>query len=88
MEEYNRADTDLTEAVFADMLHGGWITGLPNLSIYGGDVCPSCGSDKLKADGYYPTQTRRYQQWVCLDCGSPSHSVKCEPGAARLKAVA
>lgn len=88
MEEYNRADTDLTDAVFADMLDGGWIHGLPNLSIHGGDVCPCCGSDRLQADGYYQTPTRRYQQWVCRDCGSPSQSVKCEPGAARLKAVA
>ena len=88
MEEYNRHDTELTDEVLTDMRQGGWVTSLPNMSILGGDVCPSCGSHKLQADGYHTTQTRRYQKWVCLDCGSPSQSVKCEPGAARLKNVA
>lgn len=34
------------------------------------------------------TRTRLYQQWVCLDCGTPSHSAKSEPGAAKLRVVA
>lgn len=88
MEEYNRADTDLTDAVLTDMMHGGWVTGLPNLSVHAGDACPHCGSRRLRADGHYQTQTRRYSQWVCMDCGSPSRSVKCEPGSAVLKEVA
>lgn len=88
MEEYNRADVDLTDAILTDMMQGGWVTGLPNLSVHNGDCCPHCGSEKLKADGHYQTQTRRYQQWVCVDCGSPSRSVKCVPGSATLKEVA
>ena len=88
MEEYNRHDTNLTDEVLTDMRQGGWVHGLPNLSVYGGDVCPDCGSAHLKADGYYETRTRLYQQWVCLDCGTPSHSAKSEPGAAKLRVVA
>jgi hypothetical protein len=88
MEEYNRHDTELTDEVLTDMRQGGWVVGLPNMSVMGGDVCPCCGSDRLQADGHYQTQTRRYQRWVCLDCGSPAQSVKCAPGAATLKAVA
>lgn len=88
MEVYNRRDVEETDAELTYAMQGGWVTGLPNMSVHSGDVCPCCGSDKLKADSYYQTQTRRYQQWVCLDCGAPSRSVKCEPGAARLKEVA
>ncbi len=88
MEEYNRADVVLTDAVFADMLQGGWVNGMPNRAITDGGVCPCCGGDRLKADGHYQTMTRRYQKWRCLDCGSPATSVKCEPGYASLKALA
>lgn len=88
MEEYNRHDTNLTDEVLTDMRQGGWVTGLPNMSLHGGDVCPCCGSDRLQADGLIKGTTRTYRKWVCLDCGSPAQSVKCEPGAARLKAVA
>lgn len=88
MEAYNREDVVLTEKHLIRMMQGGWVTGLPNMSLHVGDACPHCGSAKLKADDYYETQTRRYQQWVCLDCGTPSRSVKCEPGHASLKEVA
>jgi transposase-like protein len=88
MEEYNCADVELTDAIFADMLKGGWVANLPNRSVTSGEVCPTCGGDHLQADGHYQTQTRRYQRWVCQDCGSTSQSVKCVPGAARLKAIA
>lgn len=88
MEEYNRHDTELTDALLTDMRHGGWIASLPNLSVDGGDVCPCCGGDRLRAEGYVTTKTRRYRRWVCLDCGTTSQAVKSEPGGARLKATA
>lgn len=88
MEKYNRQDVELTDQHLTRMMRGGWIAGLPNMSIHNGDACPCCGSDRLKADGHYQTQTRRYQQWVCMDCGQPSRSVRCAPGAATLKEVA
>lgn len=88
MEEYNRADTELTAEVLSDMMNGGWIHGLPNLSLDHGDVCPDCGSDKLQADGYHDTKTRRYPRWKCGACGSTSQSVRSEPGSATRKVVA
>lgn len=88
METYNRQDVELTDKLLTRMLSGGWITGLPNIAIHGGDCCPACGSENLQADGYYQTQTRRYQQWLCRDCGFTSRSVKCEPGSAKLKEAA
>jgi len=88
MEKYNREDVELADKILSRMLSGGWVQGLPNMSVHNGDCCPACGSEKLKADGHYQTQTRRYQQWVCLDCGSPSRSVKCVPGGATRKEIA
>lgn len=88
MRRYNIRDTRLTESVFDVLREKGWIKGLPNHAIDGGHVCPSCGSDKLQARGFQTSKTRRYQRWQCKGCGAWSQSVKCEPGSARLKAVA
>lgn len=88
MRRYNIADTNLTDALYTRMLAGGWVHGLPNAAIEGGHVCHACGSEKLQARGFQPTKTRRYQRWQCMECGAWSQSVHCEPGGARLKAVA
>jgi hypothetical protein len=88
MEEYNRRDVEITQEEFDRMRAGGWVRNLPNLSTLGGHVCPSCGSDRLQAHKPYSTDTRRYALWVCQDCGTASRSTKCEPGSAKLKAVA
>ncbi|MBS0200307.1 MAG: hypothetical protein JSR70_07630 [Proteobacteria bacterium] len=87
MEEYNRRDVEITQEEFDRMRAGGWVRNLPNLSIHGGHVCPSCGGDRLKAHKPYRTEVRRYALWVCLDCGAASRATKCEPGSAPLKAV-
>jgi DNA polymerase elongation subunit (family B) len=88
MRRYNIADTKLTEAVFERLRGKGWIHGLPNYAGEGGHVCPHCGSERLQARGFQSSKTRRYQRWQCRDCFSWSQSVKCEPGGARVKAVA
>jgi len=88
MEEYNRADTHITQEEFDEMRAGGWVRNLPNRSVLGGHVCPSCGGDRLQAHKHHQTETRRYQLFVCQDCGTASRSTKCEPGSAKLKAVA
>jgi hypothetical protein len=33
-------------------------------------VCPTCGGTRLKSHGWRYTQTSRYQQFFCKDCGS------------------
>ena len=88
MQEYNCQDVLITENEFDEMRAGGWVRNLPNLSLYGGHVCPNCGSGKLQAHKPYRAETRRYALWVCQDCGTASRAVKCEPGFASLKAVA
>jgi hypothetical protein len=88
MKEYNIVDLHETEEEFDVMRAGGWVRNLPNLSLCGGHVCPNCGSDRLQADTPYRADTRRYALWVCQDCGTASRAIKCEPGSAKLKAVA
>ena len=88
MRRYNIGDVKLTEAVYDRLSAKGWVMGLPNAALDGGHVCTHCGSEKLQARGWQHTKTRRYQRWHCKDCGGWSQSVKCEPGAAQLKAVA
>lgn len=88
MEEYNRRDVEITQEEFDRMRAGGWVRNLPNLSIVGGKVCPSCGSDRLHAHKPYRTDVREYDLWVCDDCGTASRATKCRPGSAKLKAVA
>lgn len=88
MQGYNEHDKHVTEEEFHEMRAGGWIHGLPNLSIDGGHCCPNCGSEKLQAVQPYRTDVRIYPQWVCLDCGSAMRETKSMPGSARLKAIA
>lgn len=88
MEQYNRADTHITQEELDEMRAGGWVRNLPNRSILGGNVCPNCGSDALQAHKPYMTDARRYPLFVCQDCGTASRSTKCSPGSAKLKPVA
>ena len=88
MEEYNRADVEITQEEFDAMRHGGWLKALPNASLHGGHCCPACGGERLQAHKPYEAQTRRYALWVCQDCGTASRSTKAEPGAAQLRVAA
>lgn len=88
MRAYNIGDTTITDAVYTRLLALGWVHGLPNAAIDGGHVCTTCGGENLQARGYRHTLTRSYRAWCCKDCGSWSQSTDCEPGSARLKAIA
>jgi DNA polymerase elongation subunit (family B) len=88
MKRYNIQDTKLTDDVFVRMRELGCIHGMPNHAIDGGHVCPHCGGEKLQARGFNHSKTRRYQRWQCRSCFGWSQSVACEPGGAKLKAVA
>lgn len=88
MRRYNIQDTRLTVAVYEELRSRGWVSPPVNASIQLGHVCPHCESERLQARGYEMTATRRYKRWQCLDCKRWSRSVTCEPGSAKLKAVA
>lgn len=90
MRRYNVGDTKLTEAVFDKLNERGWVLGLPNASVEGGECCtnPTCQSERLQRRGYAVTKARRYARFQCLDCGTWSQAVHSEPGSAKRKAVA
>ena len=70
MERYNKRDVTLLEEVYIFCLP--WIVNHPNYALYddkGVPVCPNCGGTKLQRQGYRYTNTMRYRQHQCQDCG-------------------
>jgi len=90
MKKYNIGDTKLTEAVFDKLNEKGWVLGLPNAAIDGGECCtnPMCQSERLIRRGYAVTKTRKYARYQCKDCGTWVQSTHSEPIGAKLKQVA
>ncbi len=73
MREYNLNDVELNEQLYDAILP--WIPSLPSRGAeLGGDVCPACGSDDLRREGYAFTKTSKYQRFVCRVCGTWSRS--------------
>ncbi len=73
MEQYNRHDVEMLEELYLKMR--GWIKSHPNLQLYmeaDAYVCPNCGGTHLKENGYYYTQTGKFQAFSCLNCGAVS----------------
>jgi hypothetical protein len=68
MEEYNRGDVLLTEALY-DRLRP-WIAGHPSEGATTGQdgVCASCGAAELVREGYSYTKTGKYQRYSCRNC--------------------
>ena len=77
MEEYNKNDVVLLEAVYDKFK--GWIKSHPNHNAYSANLCcTNCGSRKLNKRGFAITATRKYQRYQCMECGAWSKSVKSE----------
>jgi predicted RNA-binding Zn-ribbon protein involved in translation (DUF1610 family) len=73
MEEYNRQDVVLLEALYDRLTP--WIKSHPNHSSHGdGGVCPNCGHDKLQRRGTYRTVANRYARFQCCGCGAWSRA--------------
>lgn len=70
MEEYNKNDVVLLEAVYNKLLP--WITNHPNVALINNEeqACPNCGSLALNKRGYSFTSSGKYQRYQCKDCGS------------------
>lgn len=71
MEEYNKQDVVLLEAVYDKLLP--WIKNHPNRALYSESEelqCPNCGGTSFKKRGYSYTATQKYQRYQCGDCGS------------------
>lgn len=77
MEEYNREDVELTEALYYAVLP--WIDKHPNAALYEGDElmrCTHCASENLLKDGFHRTSAGVYQRYRCRDCGARSRGFK------------
>jgi hypothetical protein len=78
METYNRHDVEMLEEIY--LIMRPYIKGHPNYNLYTDSVeavCPHCGGTHLKFDGYYYfTQTCKYKNFRCLDCGALSRGRK------------
>lgn len=80
MKAYNMQDVVLTEALYYKILP--WITNHPSYAAVTGDkACPNCGSSDLKAAGHQFTKTRRYQRYLCGNCGKYSRDTHCDSSA-------
>jgi hypothetical protein len=78
MREYNCMDTELLLPLYRKLLP--WIS-TPNAGLHvGADVCPACGSDTLKREGYANLISGRYQRFQCEGCGKWSRSSKRSSG--------
>lgn len=70
MEVYNKHDVLATEELYKIL--APWDVTI-DMNVYHGredNLCQSCGSHKLKKNGYRYTNTGKFQRYVCDDCGS------------------
>lgn len=73
MERYNKRDVTELEGLYRELQP--WITGHPSFAAFTGEhVCPKCGSDKLKKNGFAYTAQSKFQKYRCDKCGSYSRS--------------
>ena len=80
MQKYNEQDTLLLEKLYNKLLP--WLGGFINHNTYSSlVVCPTCGGNHLNKRGFQKSNTRTYQRWRCMSCGSwsrSSNSIKSE----------
>lgn len=77
MTEYCKQDVITLEAVFKKLRP--LISNIPNYNLFSpidADLCPQCGSTRIKKDGIRVTKTAIKQRMRCRDCGSLSHKTK------------
>lgn len=69
MRKYNKHDVVITEELYDALLP--WITSHPHHGLFNGDenVCPNCGSDDRKRQGYALTTMGKFQRYQCR-CGT------------------
>lgn len=71
MEEYNRNDVVLLDAVYERMRP--WIKSHPSHGLYdepGVPVCTNCGSARMQRRGFARTSVNKYARYQCQDCGT------------------
>lgn len=69
MRKYNKHDVVITEQLYDALLP--WITGHPHVGLYTGEenVCPNCGGDDRRRQGFALTTVGKFQRYQC-SCGA------------------
>jgi DNA polymerase elongation subunit (family B) len=86
--QYNITDVRISEALYNRVLP--WVANHPHHALYstdGDDCCQNCGSSNLMRRGYARTNTARYAQLKCNQCGKYSRS-KVADRTASIRAAA
>lgn len=77
METYNKNDVNMLEQLYIKLRP--WIKSHINLSVYN-DIeesqCSHCGGTHIVQHGYSYTNTSKYENFRCLDCGAISRGRK------------
>lgn len=71
MAKYCIKDVQLTDKIFK--VYKPFAKNIPNYNLYirgKKPICPSCGSTRLKSNGYRFTKTSAYKRLICTDCQS------------------
>lgn len=76
MRRYNRRDVELTEELYLRVLP--WVRSHPNVGLFTGErrVCPTCGSTKVRPNGFRHTTAGVYRRLRCEGCGASSREAK------------
>lgn len=75
MEKYCRQDVILLEKIFRPLRP--FAKNIPNFDLSNPGqkpVCPSCGSTRLKSQGWQYNKTNTYRRYRCIDCASYSRT--------------
>jgi hypothetical protein len=76
MKKYQKQDVDLLIDLYDYLLP--WIPNHPNVALYN-DVpngCKQCSRTNLQRRGFALTGSRKYQRYVCNDCGTWQRGTK------------
>lgn len=66
MEEYNKRDVELLEAVYNKLI--AWADNIPVINL--GITCTKCGSNRLQSRGWNITKVFMNKRYQCQECGS------------------
>lgn len=66
MERYNKYDVLSLEELYEKLIP--WDNTI-NFNVYSEENKCSCGSVKFKRNGYYFTNSAKYQKYKCTSCG-------------------
>lgn len=75
MRRYCQQDVLLLEKLYRKLRP--FLKQIPNHNLHNPmktNVCPSCGSTRLRSNGWRTTSTRRYKRYICEDCRAWAHT--------------